>query len=139
MPRGVTGRARRCATPGVVVAAGADNLQDPFNPLGRACPFETAALMVLTAHLQPDEAWACVTEQVGAGDRPAAGRASPPAQPADLIAVPASSLREAIAMGGPARRVWRQGVEVTAGGRPPSPASPSSPAAPATSGWRGAP
>ena len=52
MPRGVTAvRALREA--GVVVAAGADNLQDPFNPLGRACPFETAALMVLTAHLSP--------------------------------------------------------------------------------------
>jgi cytosine deaminase len=137
MPRGVTAvRALRDA--GVVVAAGADNVQDPFNPVGRACPFETAALMVLTAHLQPDEAWACVTELSARATglppaRIAAGEA------ADLIAVPASSLREAIAMGGPARRVWRQGVEVTAGGRPPSPASPSSPAAPATSGWRGAP
>ena len=54
MPRGLTAvRALRDA--GVVVAAGADNLQDPFNPLGRACPFETAALMVLTAHLTPAE------------------------------------------------------------------------------------
>ena len=85
MPRGVTAvRALREA--GVVVAAGADNLQDPFNPLGRACPFETAALMVLTAHLQPEDAWTCVTEM--------AARATglPPAriaagEPADLIAV----------------------------------------------------
>ena len=52
MPRGLTAvRALREA--GVVVAAGADNLQDPFNPLGRACPFETAGLMVWTAHLSP--------------------------------------------------------------------------------------
>ena len=41
MPRGLTAvKALRAA--GVVVAAGADNLQDPFNPMGRACPFETA-------------------------------------------------------------------------------------------------
>ena len=46
MPRGLTA-VRALLDAGVVVAAGADNLQDPFNPLGRACPFETAALMVL--------------------------------------------------------------------------------------------
>jgi cytosine deaminase len=137
MPRGVTAvRALREA--GVVVAAGADNVQDPFNPLGRACPFETAALMVLTAHLPPEDAWLCVTEM--------AARATglPPAriaagEPADLIAVPASSLREAIAMGGPARRVWRRGVEVSPGAPAPSSPPPSSPAAPATSGSSGAP
>ena len=43
MPRGVTAvHALRAA--GAVVAAGGDNLQDPFNPVGRGCPFETAAL-----------------------------------------------------------------------------------------------
>jgi len=136
MPRGLTAvRALRQA--GVVVAAGADNVQDPFNPLGRACPFETAALMVLTAHLQPEDAWACVTEMAArATGRPPARIAA--GEPADLIAVPAASLREAIAMGAPGRRVWRDGVEVTGGGTPPSPASPS-PAARATSGSSAAP
>jgi cytosine/creatinine deaminase len=137
MPRGVTAvRALREA--GVVVAAGADNLQDPFNPLGRACPFDTAALMVLTTHLQPEDAWACVTEMAArsiglAPARVAAG------EPADLIAVPASSLREAVAMGGPGRRVWRRGEEVSAVAAQPSPAPPSSPAAAATSGSNAAP
>src|SRR5690606_34419752 len=44
MPRGLTAVdvLRRA---GVTVAAGADNVQDPFNPVGRACPFETAGLM----------------------------------------------------------------------------------------------
>ena len=95
---------------GAVVAAGADNLQDPFNPLGRGCPFETAALMVLAAHLSPAEAWASVTGPRGI----AVG------QPADLIAVRASSLREAIAMGAPDRQVWRAPA-ASAGARSPRP------------------
>jgi cytosine deaminase len=107
MPRGLTAvRALREA--GVVVAAGADNLQDPFNPLGRACPFETAGLMVWTAHLSPADAWAAVTEMSAR----ATGR-TPPAvavgAPADLIAVPVTSLREAIASGAPRRTVWHHG------------------------------
>ena len=54
-------RRARCATAGVNVAAGADNLQDPFNPVGRACPFETAGLMIMAAHLLPGEAWTAVS------------------------------------------------------------------------------
>jgi cytosine deaminase len=130
MPRGLTAvRALRAA--GAVVAAGADNVQDPFNPLGRACPFETAALMVLTAHLQPDEAWACVTEMAARATGVAPTRIAP-GEPADLIAVPAASLREAMASGAPGRRVWRRGVEVSAGAA--RLASSTSEAAPATSG-----
>jgi cytosine deaminase len=49
VPRGLTA-IDALRTAGVAVAAGADNLQDPFNPMGRACPFETAGLMVLVAH-----------------------------------------------------------------------------------------
>jgi cytosine deaminase len=113
MPRAVTAvRALREA--GVNVAAGADNLQDPFNPLGRACPFETAGLMVMTAHVPPAVAWAMVSDHA----RTALGR--PPltvaaGQPADLLAVPASSLRSAIATGPGPRRVWHGGRPV---GRP---------------------
>ena len=86
MPRGLTA-VRALLAAGVVVAAGADNVQDPFNPLGRACPFETAALMVWTTHLSPADAWATVTDRAAL----AIGR-TPPAiaagAPADLIAVP---------------------------------------------------
>jgi cytosine/creatinine deaminase len=111
MPRGLTA-VRALEAAGVVVAAGGDNFQDPFNPIGRACPFETAALMVLVAHLDPSEAWAYVTERAAlATGRPPARIA--PGEPADLIAVPARSLREAIATGAPRRRVWRRGVEIT--------------------------
>ena len=52
MPRGLTAVAA-LREAGVNVAAGADNLQDPFNPVGRACPFETAGLMIMAAHLTP--------------------------------------------------------------------------------------
>ena len=59
-PRGLTAIAalRAAAVP---VAAGGDNLRDPFHPLGNGDPLETAALLVLTAHLLPDEALAAVT------------------------------------------------------------------------------
>ncbi len=107
MPRGLTAvRALRDA--GVVVAAGGDNLQDPFNPMGRACPFETAALMVMTAHLSPAEAWASVTDAARrAVGRPVNGIAT--GAPADLLAVRAASLREAIATGPAPRMVWHGG------------------------------
>jgi cytosine deaminase len=110
MPRGLTAVAalRRA---GVNVAAGADNLQDPFNPVGRACPFETAGLMVMTAHLLPHEAWASVADNaasalqldavsVSTGDR------------ADLLAVRAATVREAIAFGPNDRMVWHRGHTV---------------------------
>jgi cytosine deaminase len=107
MPRGLTA-VRALLAAGVVVAAGADNVQDPFNPLGRGCPFETAGLMVWTAHLSPADAWASVTERAAIAVGRPPGTIAPGA-PADLIAVPAASLREAIAMGAPGRLVWHRG------------------------------
>src|SRR5690606_29576284 len=38
------------AEAGVTVAAGADNIADPFNPMGRADPLETASLLVTAGH-----------------------------------------------------------------------------------------
>jgi cytosine deaminase len=93
---------------GAVVAAGADNLQDPFNPLGRACPFETAGLMMLAAHLTPAAAW----DSVSNAARTALGippTTITPGAPADLLAVRASTLREAIAFAPADRIVWRAG------------------------------
>lgn len=104
MPRGVTAvKALRAA--GVNVAAGADNLQDPFNPVGRGDPLETAGLMIMTAHLLPDEALHTVS---GA---PRRMMGLPPADPAsgDLVAVRASTVRDAIAFGPPDRIVLRRG------------------------------
>ena len=107
MPRGVTA-VRALLAAGVTVAAGADNLHDPFNPFGRACPFETAALMVWTTHLLPSQAWECVTD--GAAAAAGFGAATIAAgQSADLLAVRAGSLREAIGFGPVDRIVWRAG------------------------------
>lgn len=107
MPRGLTAVAALQAA-GVSVAAGADNLQDPFNPVGRACPFETAGLMIMTSHLLPHEAWASVTDAAATAVAHAVADVSA-GQPADLLAVSASSLREAIAFGPVQRMVWRHG------------------------------
>jgi len=110
VPRGLTAvEALRRA--GVAVAAGADNLQDPFNPMGRACPFETASLMVLTAHDLPHIAW----DAVSTASRRVLGLAGgtiEPGAPADLLAVDVASLRQAIAEGPARRRVFRRGNEV---------------------------
>ena len=99
-------------TAGVNVAAGADNVQDPFNPMGRADPLETASLMVMASHQTADEAIQMVTScaskvvhnqfaSVAVG------------QQANLVAVPASNVREAIAMGPPDRFVVYGGVVIT--------------------------
>jgi cytosine deaminase len=112
MPRGLTAvRALRAA--GVTVAAGADNLQDPFNPLGRADPFETAGLMVLAAHLSPVEAYtACSGDARRVMHLPPAGPSV--GQRADLVAVPSATVREAIAFGPGGRIVIRRGRVVAA-------------------------
>jgi cytosine/creatinine deaminase len=96
---------------GVTIAAGGDNLRDPFNPVGRADPLETASLLVTAGHLRPDEAYAAVS----AGARAAMGL--PEIQvaagfPAELLAVEGSSLAEVIA-GGTSRIVIHQGRVVS--------------------------
>lgn len=108
MPRGLTAVAA-LRSAGVTVAAGADNLQDPFNPMGRACPFETAGLMVMAGHLLPGEAWSAVSSDsaVATGRR---GGEVASGSPAHLVAVRADTVREAIAFGPPDRIVWRHGV-----------------------------
>lgn len=114
MPRGLTAVAALRAA-GAVVAAGADNLQDPFNPMGRGDPLETAALMVMAAHLLPHDAFASVSAAVRSvlGLAPAAVAVG---AAADLMAVRASSVREALAFG-PAGRVVVAGGAVVHDGR----------------------
>ncbi|NBP54002.1 MAG: hydrolase [Actinobacteria bacterium] len=110
MPRGLTA-VKHLRDAGVRVAAGSDNLQDPFNPIGRGDPLEAAGLMILTAHLLPEEAFASVStvarEVVGA-------RAAGPSvgAVADLMLTAAASVREMIAVGGPRSFVMRRGVVV---------------------------
>jgi cytosine deaminase len=99
----------------VNIAAGGDNLQDPFNLVGKGDPLETAALMVLAAHYLPVDAYAAVSS----GVRQAL--ALEPVTltvgaPAELLAVPASTVREAIAMQ-PAGRVVIHAGRVVADSR----------------------
>jgi cytosine deaminase len=78
------------------VAAGADNVQDPFNLVGRSDPLETAALLVMAGHLMPDEAYELVSNNV----RRMMGLAPvtfDPGSPADFVAIDAPSIRGAIA------------------------------------------
>lgn len=96
-------------TAGVNVAAGADNLQDPFNPVGRGDCLETASLMVMVGHLLPHDAYATVSNAVRAAmGLPVAGTEIGMA--ADLVLLPARTTREAIAFAPSERTVIRGGV-----------------------------
>jgi cytosine/creatinine deaminase len=97
---------------GVIVAAGADNVQDPFNPMGKADPLETASLMVMAAHQSPDNALELVST---AAAQVVHGHSSniEVGETANLVAIPASNVREAIAMGPPDRFVVYGGVAIS--------------------------
>ena len=112
-PRGLTAvTALRAA--GATVAAGGDNLRDPFHPVGRGDALEVAALMVTCGHLDPRSA----LESVTSAPRAALGlpqvRLSPGAagSPADLVAMPAADALEALAAATAQRTVWRAGQVV---------------------------
>ena len=116
--RGVSTNPARAITPihrlqlaGVVVSAGADNLQDPFNLVGRGDPLEIATLLMISAHSTAHHAIQMVssnahkavhgvTKSLAIGDS------------ADFTAIPATNLRESIAMGPPDRIVVYGGVVI---------------------------
>jgi cytosine deaminase len=107
-PRGITA-VRPLLDAGVNVAAGWDNLQDPFNPMGRGDCLETAAMMVMAAHVLPHEAY----HSVANATRRACGLAD--AGPfvggvADLLLIRAANEREAMAAASPDRLVVRAGT-----------------------------
>lgn len=93
---------------GVVVAGGGDNWRDPFNPLGRIDPLETAALLVAAAHLSPEAAYAAVSARARRvlGLPPIAVEEG---SRADLLAIRARSIGEAVASADPDRWVFRAG------------------------------
>jgi cytosine deaminase len=116
--RGVSSNQARAITPihrlqqaGVVVAAGADNLQDPFNLIGRADPLEIASLLMISAHVTADMAIQMISTDAhqavhGIKSTLAIG------QPANFVAIPATNLRESVAMGPPDRIVVYGGVVI---------------------------
>ena len=116
--RGVSTNPARAITPihrlqqaGVVVAAGADNLQDPFNLMGRGDPLEIASLLMISAHSNANQAIQMVSSNA---HRAVHGVTSSLAvgEPADFAAIPATNLRESIAMGPPDRIVVYGGVVI---------------------------
>ncbi len=114
--RGTTSKAPRAITPihalrraGVNVAAGADNLQDPFNLVGRADPLEIASLLMTASHLSTAEALESISTNSslvvsGAKHTLTVGDS------ANMVGVRATTVREAIAMGPPDRFVVYGGV-----------------------------
>ncbi len=94
-PRGLTA-VRALLDAGVPVAAGADNMRDPFNPAGSGDPFETTSLLMTAAHLSARESLDAVT----AGARtvlglPSAGLSV--GDRADLVLVPDVPLGDVLA------------------------------------------
>ena len=113
MPRALTAIAALRAA-GVNVAAGADNLQDPFNLVGRGDCLETASLMVMAGHQLPDDAYHAVSGAARAAlGLQAAGVV--PGAVADLVLVAAGSVREAVAFAPFGRTVLRAGRVVSGG------------------------
>jgi cytosine deaminase len=106
-PRGLTA-VRTLLDRGAMLGAGGDNVRDPFNPLGRSDPFETAMLLVAAAHLTPAEAWGVVST----GSRAVLGlppAGVQPGQRADLLAVRAGSVGQAVAEAPADRLVFTAG------------------------------
>jgi cytosine deaminase len=106
-PRGLTAL-RALLDGGATVAAGGDNLQDPFNTVGRGDPLEVASLLVAAGHLEVDEAYRAVS----AGARAAMGLPEVRVAagfPAELLAIRAASVQEAIAAASPERVVVHRG------------------------------
>ncbi|MCF7548832.1 amidohydrolase family protein [Pseudonocardia sp. WMMC193] len=119
--RGIPGNPRGLAplpailAAGVPLAAGADNLRDPFNPAGRADPFETTSLLQTAGHLRAGEALHAVTGGARAVlGLPAAGVG--PGERADLLLVPDTEPGDLLA-GAPEARIVLAGGRVVADSR----------------------
>jgi cytosine deaminase len=106
-PRGLTAL-RALIDAGVRLAAGADNVQDPFNLVGRSDPLETASLLVMAGHILPEQAYEMVSTNVREmmGLEPVTISVG---SPADLLAINAPSIRGAIADASGDRMVIRAG------------------------------
>lgn len=94
VPRGITAVAL-LAEAGVTVAGGGDNWRDPFNPMGRIDPMETASLLVSAGHRLVSDAYGRVSTAARAvmGLEPAEVREG---AEANLLAIRAENLEEAV-------------------------------------------
>ena len=93
---------------GVNVAAGGDNLQDPFNTVGRGDPLETASLLVAAGHVSTDQAYRAISDAVRRvmGLDPVTISVG---SPAELLAIKVASVREAVASAPLDRLVFHRG------------------------------
>ncbi|MGW0661878.1 amidohydrolase family protein [Streptodolium elevatio] len=106
---------------GVPLAAGGDHVRDALHPMGRADALETASLLMTTGQISADQAYAAVSTSARAiMGLPVAG--TEPGAVADLLAVRASSLAEAVLTTPADRVVLRRGrvVSRTSGRRTPA-------------------
>jgi cytosine/creatinine deaminase len=106
-PRGLAAL-RQILDAGIPLAAGADNLRDPFNPAGRADPFETTSLLMTAGHLTAEQALAAVTT----GARTVLGLPQAGVEPgdvADLMLVPDTDPGDLLAGADDARVVLHGG------------------------------
>ncbi|MEF2975770.1 amidohydrolase family protein [Subtercola sp. YIM 133946] len=109
-PRGLTA-VRAVLDANIRFAAGADNVRDPFNPVGRSDALETASLLVTAGHLTLDEAYTAVSD--GAREVLALPRAGVAVGAvAELLAVRGSSLSDVIANASADRYVIHAGALV---------------------------
>jgi len=109
-PRGLTAL-DALVDAGVNVGAGGDNVQDPFNLMGRSDPLETAALLVMAGHRTPEAAY----DMVSNAPRQAMGLAPinfEVGDPADFMAIDAPTIRAAIADAPMSRRTFLGGTLV---------------------------
>jgi len=106
-PRGIP-PLREIMDAGITLAAGGDNVQDPFNPLGNADMVDVAAELVTAGHLTPAEAWHVGSNggRAAFGLPPARGRVG---DVADIVLVRAAHTAEALAERAPDRIVIRAG------------------------------
>jgi cytosine deaminase len=108
VPRGLTA-IRSLLDAGATLAAGADNVRDPFCLAGRLDAFETAALLIMAGHLSPDEAWAaCSTGARSAMGLPPVTEVGPGA-PAELLVAEGVSLLDAVGAGSERRLTVHRG------------------------------
>ena len=93
---------------GIPIAAGGDNMQDPFNPFGRGDMLEMVSLLVVAGHVNPVDAYliSSVSGRTVMGLEP---RTISPGEKADFVLIRGNTLSEAIASGGPDRVVVKNG------------------------------
>lgn len=95
---------------GIALAAGGDNVQDPFNPLGNGDMVDVASALVLAGHVPPRTAWEIVVAgRTLLGLASASGMAG---DAADFVLVRAASVAAALAERAPDRVVVRAGTVV---------------------------